>query len=488
MFEEDGTLNVTYNLYRVLDIRPPCTDDGITRAYRKLALKYHPDKATGDPEKFQQIKTAHDILKDPIKRDYYDRFGDKGLRAISLNEIDMTGILDTSSFFGRFVLKSMTKPTRLIPIFLFIAMLGVFFVLFLNFSDKKLYHSEMKSVPWYAIFGFLWFDIAIVFIAFALFFYRSVVEINSHLNFNFESAKFKDIPAPKRRFLSRMIVTRDISTKIIVLIGALVFVYCTVNLALNLGVPSNILINGKTWRALFDPFIIILVIFAVTDFIFRILTIMKYRSPNRIFKERALVLLNDAYGKIANILFSFYLLNWLDSSVRSNTSLFKIFCLIYAKIVFDYVKIYIEMRWRLGDEIEILLKEVQPELYEQVEKKIESQRKFSLILIIVGATLFIFTLGLVNSHLAGYWPESWSMTLAPILIFVFCSIVIFGCCCPCLVTCMDISFPQNSFDKYFTNPTTGEEDHITIIEISRLSAFFHGYGFAPIQRRIRYND
>ena len=65
--------------YEVLGIQKGASDDEIKKAFRKLAVKYHPDKNPGDKnaeEKFKEVNNAFDILKDPQKRAAYDRFGD----------------------------------------------------------------------------------------------------------------------------------------------------------------------------------------------------------------------------------------------------------------------------------------------------------------------------------------------------------------------------------------------------------------------------
>ena len=56
------------------------------KAYRKLALKNHPDKG-GDLKKFQSITEAYEILKDPKKRKNYDRFGIDGMGSAESSEV-----------------------------------------------------------------------------------------------------------------------------------------------------------------------------------------------------------------------------------------------------------------------------------------------------------------------------------------------------------------------------------------------------------------
>ena len=68
-------------LYDTLGVSKTATDDEIKKAYRKLAIKHHPDKNPGkeNEEKFKEISKAYDILKDSEKRKNYDSFGLDGV-------------------------------------------------------------------------------------------------------------------------------------------------------------------------------------------------------------------------------------------------------------------------------------------------------------------------------------------------------------------------------------------------------------------------
>lgn len=62
-------------LYDLLGVSPSASEQEIKKAYRKAALKYHPDKPTGDTEKFKEISEAFDILSHEDKRQVYDDYG-----------------------------------------------------------------------------------------------------------------------------------------------------------------------------------------------------------------------------------------------------------------------------------------------------------------------------------------------------------------------------------------------------------------------------
>src|SRR5256885_5251700 len=71
------------DFYNTLGVARGASDEEIKKAYRKLAMTFHPDRNNGSKEaeeKFKAITEAYDVLRDPDKRALYDRYGEAGLR------------------------------------------------------------------------------------------------------------------------------------------------------------------------------------------------------------------------------------------------------------------------------------------------------------------------------------------------------------------------------------------------------------------------
>jgi len=87
--------------YEVLGVGRDATGDEIKAVYRKLALKYHPDRNPGDQsaeEKFKEAAEAYDVLRDAQKRDIYNQFGHRGLEGSGFS--GFRGFDDIFSSFG----------------------------------------------------------------------------------------------------------------------------------------------------------------------------------------------------------------------------------------------------------------------------------------------------------------------------------------------------------------------------------------------------
>ena len=104
------------DFYNTLGVDRAASDDDIKKAYRKLAMTYHPDRNNGSreaEEKFKEITEAYDVLRDPQKRAAYDRYGEAGLRgaaggfhhvdlaeALSIFMRDLGGMAGFGDLFG----------------------------------------------------------------------------------------------------------------------------------------------------------------------------------------------------------------------------------------------------------------------------------------------------------------------------------------------------------------------------------------------------
>jgi molecular chaperone DnaJ len=89
--------------YEVLGVSKSASADEIKRAYRRMALKYHPDKNPNDKDaeaKFKECAEAYEVLSDPEKRQRYDQFGYEGLRGAGMHDFSRMNVEDIFSMFG----------------------------------------------------------------------------------------------------------------------------------------------------------------------------------------------------------------------------------------------------------------------------------------------------------------------------------------------------------------------------------------------------
>ena len=89
--------------YKILGVGRDATADEIKKVYRKLAMKYHPDKAKGDKkqaeDKFKQISEAYAVLSNPEKKKEFDEFGSQAFRQ-KFSQEDIFRGSDFSDIFG----------------------------------------------------------------------------------------------------------------------------------------------------------------------------------------------------------------------------------------------------------------------------------------------------------------------------------------------------------------------------------------------------
>ena len=92
---------VKRDYYEILGVPRNANESEVKKAYRQLALQYHPDRNPGDKaaeEKFKEASEAYEVLRDPNKRELYDRYGHEGLSRTGFS--GFAGFEDIFSSFG----------------------------------------------------------------------------------------------------------------------------------------------------------------------------------------------------------------------------------------------------------------------------------------------------------------------------------------------------------------------------------------------------
>lgn len=128
-FTESQEIDNT-KLYQILEVDRNASQEEIKKSYRKLAIKYHPDKG-GDGEKFKEINAAYEVLSNPEKKELYDKFGMDGLKNDG-NQDTFENLFGFGKMFGNSAGKQVfkRKPT----------------IVSVNVTLEELYTGCMKNV------------------------------------------------------------------------------------------------------------------------------------------------------------------------------------------------------------------------------------------------------------------------------------------------------------------------------------------------------
>ena len=93
----------TRDYYEILGVTKTVASEDIKRAYRRLAMKYHPDRNPNDTDaeaKFKECAEAYEVLSDPERRTIYDRYGHEGLRSRPVHDFRSMNVEDIFSMFN----------------------------------------------------------------------------------------------------------------------------------------------------------------------------------------------------------------------------------------------------------------------------------------------------------------------------------------------------------------------------------------------------
>jgi len=93
------------DFYEILGVTKSASADEIKKAYRKVAMQYHPDRNPGDKtaeEKFKEAAEAYEILSDSDKKAQYDRYGHAGVSGNGRGGFGGSGGMNMEDIFSQF--------------------------------------------------------------------------------------------------------------------------------------------------------------------------------------------------------------------------------------------------------------------------------------------------------------------------------------------------------------------------------------------------
>lgn len=475
---------VTYSLYTALQIHPTASRDELKRAYRRLALQYHPDKSSADVDRFRTARQAYEFLSDTTRRKFYDRFGDVGYEFVEHGGPNSQPFVNTDTFMGRYMLSVLTRPVKLQPFFLFLGLINVMAIMWPIMVDWKLDEARIQSWPWWAVWlpawivdGFILSLLALgLVVAFQTFPY-AVQAFEDELEG--ESVRLK-------MFLPKMLAVQRVFDMAYYVLLFVALIVAQVTLVIKLG--GNKDVTGS-WGEILRPVQMCIALGLVTKLLLALLVMARGQLAQHLWQHRAMKVLQTIRGPLAGFLFVYCLVGWLDTTDRSRIVLFAIFSIQYASLAIRVLLDCTMERWKMEQAIQNA-RAKRPDTAVAEEARLRNVYK-SMCVAVVLVVAFVFgSLLLVNCHLAGWWPRSWTMTLFPTLSMVALSAFMFGFCLPCVVMCMDLALPLNHFADHeeasvaSSNGRGRVPNNSTVIDIGLVGLYPFGYGLAHYQPRI----
>lgn len=457
-------VDTTYKFYDILEVAPTCTEEELKKAYRKLALKVHPDKQRsqpGDQKDFSEINDAYKFLSDPLRRKFYDRQGDKGYELLSKSGFSDDGAFSTKSFFGRLSLRILTNPTILIPVSWFFGLVFVALIAFIWMFDWK---RDGWNVSWLVIFIPMWFTLGVVLllslVITVVVFWTSLTVSKASADSNSQTNE-RDSKELVRRI-------RSLALSMLVVDSWITGAFATsIYLAHNLetGLP-------------FEPAFIHLFRAALVSQLMNILSVINSWPYQNTVQLKRLKLLSLFLGMTYQILFTYFLTQSWDKKL-AGIILSSVLLLI---ALHHYIK-----RLIVDCKLKVQLDEMnrsQPRLNSiSAKQQAESAAKMDKSMHLSVAIGLSLQLILFSTHYLFNWPKTVTWTFFSLVITSFVNVIVFFLLLPLIFWGMNYAMPhaKNRNKNTTTKPQTGDSSDTIVIDLPRF-----GYGLAPIQPRLTY--
>ncbi|CAO3683256.1 unnamed protein product [Umbelopsis ramanniana] len=417
----------TTALYETLGISKSATPEEIKKAYRRLALRYHPDKNPDSAEQFKNISHAYEVLSDEKKRKVYDRYGELGL--------NMMGTVASPLFDPE--IESMLCT-------LFMTLASAFALLIIFFVFLSLRVDNMVLWKWSVVWIPLWICDAIVILSFLTHFVQSFRDDDDEkydeddeetdMRYEDETEEQRTNRRAARRRQRRRLSQVRISLSLIYVVLILLFqIFIVIRLD-----------QLVMWSAamIFIPYFILEglnFLFTAVDFFINLKIMQMAAEQHKVGLRLTLQLLFEGFWWFAiRLVQGILIVLRIDHVVNCSWGI--IFIPLY--LIFVKYAIQLLFAYRRFQLIP------QQEMAQQGKLTV----KLGFIALTIVGVLFYSLVGLIARRLDGYEYIRMSNVLIPIFIvlsIVFCCT---GCCLPCILMVSSVGDLGDEADGRLIDP------------------------------------
>ncbi|GAB5589322.1 hypothetical protein Unana1_04222 [Umbelopsis nana] len=397
----------TTALYETLGISKSATPEEIKKAYRRLALRYHPDKNPDSAEQFKNISHAYEVLSDEKKRKVYDRYGELGL--------NMMGTVASPLFDPE--IESMLCT-------LFMTLASAFALLIIFFVFLSIRVDNMVQWKWSVVWIPLWICSAIVILSFITHLVRSFRDDDDDKYDDDEEMDMGHEDETDEQRANRRTARRRQRRHLSQARSSLSLIYVFLMLLFQIFIVIR-LDNMVTWSAavVFVPYFLLEgfnFVFTVVDFAINLKVLQMASENHKVGIRLTLQLAFESFWW-----FIIRLIQGILIVVRIDQMIICSWGVVFIPLYLIFVKYALQLvfAYRRFQRIP------QQEMAQQGKLTV----KLGFVALVVAGILFYSLVGLIARRLDGYEYIKMSNVLIPIFIVLSIVLCCTGCCLPCIL-------------------------------------------------------
>ncbi|KAG2179001.1 hypothetical protein INT43_001850 [Umbelopsis isabellina] len=398
----------TTALYDTLGISKSATPEEVKKAYRRLALRYHPDKNPDSAEQFKDISHAYEVLSDEKKRKVYDRYGELGL--------NMMGTVASPLFDPEI-------ESMLCTLFMTLATTFALLIIFFVFLSVKI--DNYVSWTWAVVWIPLWICSAVAILSFFTHLLRSFKEDDEgKYDEEEEEADYGHEDETDEERTNRRAARRRQKRRLSQARSTLSLVYLFLVLLFQIFIVMR-LDDQVSWSAgtVFVPYFILEIfnfLFTLVDFAINFKVISMAAENHKLgWKQLAQLVFDSFWWFVIRLIQAILIVVRIDGATTCSWG--AIFIPLY--LIFFKYAIQLGLAYRKFQYIP------QQEIAQQGKTTV----KLGFIALLIVSILFYSLVGLIARRLDGLSFVKMSDVLIPVFLVLSLVLCCTGCCLPCIL-------------------------------------------------------